>query len=290
MMQLSVWLSVVMVGTLLAIGAYTVYPFVEERFLGRFDAYLAELLDLCDKMFMTPTKRSIATAILATTALLGILGFYATFGFGFINAIFTVFLSVLGWWLPKIALFAMWERRLAKFDDQLIDSLNLLSNSLKSGMNLSQSIQVLVREMPNPISQEFAMVLSQEKVGLTLDDALQKMTERIPSEDLSVVIQSILILRETGGNLSETFDVIANTIRERRRIDGKIKSMTAQGKTMGLILFLFPFAMLAFFYSVNPDYVSVLFNTQLGWVLITVMLTSQILGGLWMRKIVRIEV
>lgn len=284
------WASVLMVGTIIAAVGYWFYPQIEARVLTRFDEYVRSLVDLCEKMFMTVTPRRMTVAVLGTTLGLTLVGFYFTLGFGFINLVFTLLLGAIGATFPRFILQAMWENRLARFDDQLIDALNLLSNSLKSGLNLSQSIQVLVREMPNPISQEFAMILSQEKVGLTLDDALQKMTERVPSEDLSVVIQSILILRETGGNLSETFDVIAGTIRERRRIDGKIRSMTAQGKTMGLILFLFPFGMLAFFYSVNADYVSVLFRTQLGWILITVMLLAQIAGGLWMRKIVKIEV
>lgn len=290
MTQLWIWASVIMIGAILSIASYYFYPQIEAIVVQRFEAYLRSLVDLCDKMFMTLTLKRASVIVIGSTLFFFLSGFYATFGFGFVNFFFSFFLGFLGFSLPKFILQMMWERRLQNFNDQLIDSLNLLSNSIKSGLNLSQSIQVLVREMPNPISQEFAMVLSQEKIGLTIDDTLQNMTERIPSEDLSVVIQSILILRETGGNLSETFDVIANTIRERRRIDGKIKSMTAQGKTQGLILFILPFAFLLFLYSINPPYVLPLFTTQLGWVFISVMLVFQTLGGLWMRKIVRIEI
>lgn len=290
MTQLWIWISVLMIGVIFAAVSYYFYPHIELVVIKRFEEYIQSLVDLCDKMFMTLSHQKASVVVLGSCTFLFLLGFYATFGFGFVNFFFSFFLGFLGFSLPRFILQIMWERRLQTFNDQLIDSLNLLSNSIKSGLNLSHSIQVLVREMPNPISQEFAMVLSQEKIGLTIDETLQKMTERIPSEDLSVVIQSILILRETGGNLSETFDVIANTIRERRRIDGKIKSMTAQGKTQGLILFILPFAFLLFLYSINPPYVLPLFTTQLGWVFISIMLVFQTLGGLWMRKIVNIEI
>ena len=140
------------------------------------------------------------------------------------------------------------------------------------------------------MAQEFALVLSQEKLGLTLDEALEKMLERIPSEDLAIAIHSVLILRETGGDLSETFETIATTIRERRKVSGKIKSMTQQGKLQGLILLLLPFGLGAMLYVVNPPYIIPMVTTQLGWIMIFIMLIFQGVGALWIKKIVNIDV
>lgn len=165
-----------------------------------------------------------------------------------------------------------------------------MANSLKSGLNLPQVIQVLVEEMPKPIADEFSLVLSQQKLGLTIDEAMEKMMNRVPSDDLAVALNSVLILRETGGDLAETFDTIANTIRERRKIEGKINAMTQQGRTQGLILILMPFALAALLYTVNPDFLRPLLTTQFGWMMIGLVLVLQLLGGLWMRKILTIDV
>jgi tight adherence protein B len=110
------------------------------------------------------------------------------------------------------------------------------------------------------------------------------------SDDLAIAIHSVLILRETGGDLSETFETIASTIRERRKVSGKIKSMTQQGKLQGLILLLLPFGLAAMLYVVNPPYIIPMVTTQLGWIMIFVMLIFQGVGALWIKKIVNIDV
>ncbi|MCB0309360.1 MAG: type II secretion system F family protein, partial [Bdellovibrionales bacterium] len=236
MIHPSIWISLLILGAIISVIAYQAYPIFEQKLLDQGKGQVAIFVDLSKRMFMEVSVKRALILILVSSFTFASLGFYMTYGLGLVNGLFTLFFGLFGFLLPTITMKFLWTRRLSAFNEQLIDALNLLSNSLKSGLNLSQAIQVLVREMPNPISQEFGVVLSQEKVGLTMDDALEKLSERVSSEDLSVVIQSILILRETGGNLSETFDVIANTIRERRRVDGKIQSMTAQGKLQGLIL------------------------------------------------------
>jgi tight adherence protein B len=133
-------------------------------------------------------------------------------------------------------------------------------------------------------------VVKEIHLGRLMDDALRRFAERVPLEDNRIVVDSILTLRETGGNLSETFDVMASTIVERKKVSGKIKSMTAQGMTQGFIMCLMPPGMLLLFSFIDPTYTAPLFNTMLGWVVLAI-ITALDLMGLWlMFKLVQIDV
>lgn len=271
-------------------AAYFGYPWIEEYVDKVISKYISDCEMLLHRMFREMPRKKIILIVVASTVIMGLLGFIITLGYGFINIVFTVTLATIGYQSLRMWLKIFWERRISEFNEQLVDALNLLANSLKSGLNLSQALQVLIQESKNPIAQEFGMVLSQEKLGLTIDEALEKMLDRIPSDDLAIAIHSVLILRETGGDLSETFETIASTIRERRKVSGKIKSMTQQGKLQGLILLLMPFGLGAMLYVVNPPYIIPLVTTQLGWIMIFVMLLFQGVGALWVKKIVNIDV
>ena len=271
-------------------ASFFAYPWVEEFASTKLGVYIADCERMLHRMFKEMPRKKMYIIIGSSTFGMALIGFVLTLGYGWINIIFTVTLGLIGYHSFRMWLRFFWERRIGVFNDQLVDALNLLANSLKSGLNLSQAIQVLVQESKNPMAQEFALVLSQEKLGLTLDEALEKMLERIPSEDLAIAIHSVLILRETGGDLSETFETIATTIRERRKVSGKIKSMTQQGKLQGLILLLLPFGLGAMLYVVNPPYIIPMVTTQLGWIMIFIMLIFQGVGALWIKKIVNIDV
>lgn len=288
----SPFLTILFLLSVITIGgaAYFGYPWVEEFAKRKTNSYLEECEMMLHRMFREMPRKKMIMIIAGSTFGLGLFGFVLTLGYGWINIIFTFSLAAIGYQSFRMWLKFFWERRTALFNEQLVDALNLLANSLKSGLNLSQGLQVLIQESKNPVSQEFGMVLSQEKLGLTVDEALEKMLERIPSDDLAIAIHSVLILRETGGDLSETFETIASTIRERRKVSGKIKSMTQQGKLQGLILLLLPFGLAAMLYVVNPPYIIPMVTTQLGWIMIFIMLIFQGAGALWIKKIVNIDV
>jgi tight adherence protein B len=270
--------------------AYHFYPSLESKYQKYLKEYVGWVVTTREHMFRPVVARKVELIIFTSTGLGLLLGFYVAHGYGWITLVFTLVFGVIGWSIPRFWVELAWQQRVRLFDGQLVDALHLMANSLKSGLNLPQVIQVLVEEMPNPISQEFGMVLSQQKIGLTIDEALEKMLDRMPSEDLAVAVHSVLILRETGGNLAETFEVIAGTIRERRKVDGKIRAMTMQGKMQGTILFLMPFGLAAVLYYSNPGFLDPLFSTQLGWMMILVMLIFQTLGGLWIKKIITIDI
>lgn len=285
----SIALLLLTVSMIIATG-YVAYPHLEAWVTKKLSSYMEDCEMYLHRMFREMPRKKMTLIVITSTTVMALLGLFITFGYGFINVLFTVTFGFIGYQSFRVLLKFMWERRISKFNDQLVDALNLLANSLKSGLNLSQGIHVLVQESKNPTSQEFGMVLSQEKLGLTVDEALDKMLERIPSEDLAIAVQSVLILRETGGDLSETFETIAATIRERRKVTGKINSMTQQGKMQGLILLLLPFGLGGALYMINPPYIRPLYTTQLGWIMLFVMLLFQGVGALWMKKIVDIDV
>jgi tight adherence protein B len=192
--------------------------------------------------------------------------------------------------VPRMVIQNMFGRRVRKFTLQLIDALTLMSNALRSGLNIPQALQLVSEEMPNPVAQEFGLVLREQKVGVPLEDALTALAQRIPNEDVDIFVTSVNILRETGGNLAETFDTITNTLRERLKLEQKISAMVAQGVTQGTIMVLLPFGLGIMLYMINPDQMTLMVTTPLGWGLLAFMMTLQAVGGFFIWKIIHIKV
>lgn len=172
----------------------------------------------------------------------------------------------------------------------MIDGLSLMSNGLRSGLNVPQALQIVTEELPNPISQEFGLVLSQNKLGVTLEDAMSNLSVRMPADDIEMFTTSVNILKETGGNLAETFDTISTTIRERIKVESKIAAMVSQGVMQGVIVVLMPFALAAILYAMDPERIAPMFTTVPGWILLMAMMTLQFIGGFTIWKIVQIKV
>ena len=249
-----------------------------------------EILRLLDLMFVEVDERRVTLLMLLLSFGLGIVAFLAFLpnviaGF-FVGAMITV----AGWSLPVVFIKALYDRRCATFVDQMVDGLTIMANGIKSGLSVTQSMERVVENLGNPISQEFSLVLSQIRLGRSVEEALIEMGERIPKPDVQMFVTSINILKETGGNLAETFATICSTIRERQKIEKKIQAMTAQGLMQGIIITLVPIALIIVFSFVNPGYVAPLFNTALGLVILAAMFALQIIGGITIRKIVKINV
>ena len=249
-----------------------------------------EMQRLLDLMFITITPERLNLfyfLYLAGLFGLGILLFAPSVGAVVCFGSLFVF---LGWTLPRRFLSIMHKRRIKKFVVQMIDGLSLMSNGLRSGLNVPQALQIVTEELPNPISQEFALVLSQNKLGVTLEDAMGNLSVRMPADDIEMFTTSVNILKETGGNLAETFDTISTTIRERIKVESKIAAMVSQGVMQGVIVVLMPFALAAVLYSVDPERIAPMFTTIPGWALLLIMMSLQFLGGFTIWKIVQIKV
>ncbi len=159
--------------------------------------------------------------------------------------------AAFGYFIPRFFVMFLRYRRLETIDNQLVDTLMLMSNALKAGLSLQQALELVVREMKPPIADEFGRLVKEIHLGVLTDDALRHMRDRVPLEDIRLAVESILTLRETGGNLSETFEVIARTIVERKKVQGKIKALTAQGMAQGIVICAMPLGLLLMFTLVD---------------------------------------
>jgi len=198
--------------------------------------------------------------------------------------------SVLGFYAPRWYVRFRQRRRLIAFNNQLGDCINLLANSLRSGYSLLQSMQTVANELPPPISTEFARVIREVGLGLSTEQAMNNMLRRIQSDDLDLMITAINVQHEVGGNLAEILEIIGYTIRERVRIKGEIRVLTAQQMLTGYIIGFLPVGIGAVLFLINREYMGQMFTDPCGWVMIGVAVTIVGLGFFVIRKIVAIEV
>jgi tight adherence protein B len=249
-----------------------------------------EILRLLDLMFVEVDRKKVTTLMLLLSFGLGSVVFLIFLPNVLAGLLIGAMVTVAGWTVPLALLRMVFDRRCNLFVDQMVDGLTIMANGIKSGLSVTQSMERVVDNLGNPISQEFALVLSQIRLGRSVEEALIEMGERIPRPDVQMFVTSINILKETGGNLAETFSTICTTIRERQKIEKKIQAMTAQGLMQGIIITLVPLVLLVVFSFVNPGYIKPLLTTTLGVVLLFVMFALQIIGGITIRKLVKIKV
>jgi tight adherence protein B len=198
--------------------------------------------------------------------------------------------TVIGWKAPKPIVNWMYKKRVDKFVLQMVDGLSLMSNGLKSGLSVVQSLGLVVQEMPNPIRQEFNLILSENKVGVSIEDAFLNLSRRVKTDDVEMFVTSVNILKETGGNLAETFDTIVLTIRDRIKVEKKIEAMTSQGFIQGMFVMAIPPILGVVFYETDPAFMHPLFSTPGGWVIILAILTLEATGFFVIMKVIKIDV
>lgn len=187
----------------------------------------------------------------------------------------------------------LWNRRrtrLKKFAAQLPDGLELVARALRAGHSLAAGMHVVAEEMPLPISIEFGRVYEEQNLGISLEDAMRGMTERVPNLDLRFFVTSVAIQRQTGGDLAEILDKIGYVIRERYRILGQVKALTAEGRLSGVVLIALPFVLFLTMLHLKADYVAVLWTEPQGVKMSTVALLLQVAGAAVIKKIVDIKV
>jgi len=198
------------------------------------------------------------------------------------------FLAVL--FSPFLILKTMIKKRLKKIEQQLPDALIMIAGSLRSGASLPIALDSLIKESSPPLSQEFSLLVRERKLGVDMDTALENMERRIPLEDLSMFFSAVRISREIGGNLAETLESLAETIRRKMAMEGKIDSLTAQGKLQGIVMSSLPVFLIIALLKLEPEAMGQMFTTKIGWLVLTMILLMQILGYLAIRKITEIDV
>ncbi len=200
--------------------------------------------------------------------------------------------GVIGFFLPRFYVKRQQAVRLIKFNDQLSDMLNLMVNGLRAGYSTMQALEAVSRELPAPISDEFHRVVQEMQIGIPMEKALENLLRRIPSDDLDFVVTAINVQREVGGNLSEILDTISFTIRERVRIKGEIRVMTASVRTSGAVLSLIPVFLSLALWFVSPEYIGSFFDRGplCGWLAVGTIVGMISSGYFVMMKIADIEV
>ncbi len=201
-----------------------------------------------------------------------------------------VLACVLGFFVPRWYVAFVRRRRLQAFNDQLSDTINLMVNSLRAGYSVLQAMEAVSQEMGPPISIEFGRVVQEVQLGLTVERALSNLLRRVPSDDLDMMITAINVQREVGGNLAEVLDAISHTIRERIRIRGDIRALTAQSRISGYMVALIPVVLAVVIYFINPEFMSQLFVNRCGWIMIGVAVVGVVVGFVIIGKIVDIDV
>ncbi len=199
-------------------------------------------------------------------------------------------MGFIGWIIPGIYVSTRIHKRVKQFNDSLGDAIVLISNSLKAGYSFFQSIDIVSKEMTGPIAQEFKLLQKEINLGYTTEEALDNLLKRIKSDDLELVITAVLIQRQVGGNLAEVLDSISSTIRERVRIKGEIKTITAQGRISGVIIAILPPALGVVLFVINPEHIKLLFTEQIGLVMIGISIAMELMGIYFIKRIVNIEV
>ncbi len=237
---------------------------------------------------------------LLTRLVLTVVGFVVGF-YLFGNPILAaVVLGSLGFLAPPIFVSVHQNKRRTKFVKQLADALMLLTNSLRSGYSFLKGLELVAKEMSDPISKELHRTLREVNLGATIEDAMQNLGRRVNSRDLDIVISAYLVQKEVGGNLTEIMQKVAETIRERLRIQGDIKVLTAQGRLSGFFGGTLPVIVGLLIWMSSPDYFSVMFGppmfplfgiaVPLGWILIGIAILWQLIGAYIIWKIISIEV
>lgn len=198
--------------------------------------------------------------------------------------------AAVGVLIPFLLVGIKTAKRMKAFNGQLGDALILIANSLRTGYSFMQAADMVAQEMRPPISTEFSRTVKEMNLGITMENSLENLAKRIDSDDLDLVLTAVLIQRQVGGNLSEVLDNIAKTIRERVRIRGEIRTLTAQGRISGVIVSLLPLGLGLVIYAMNPEYIRLLFVHPAGKLMLGVAVVGQMIGIMIIRRIVNIEV
>ena len=235
---------------------------------------------LRSKLPITPT---VFVCFAVGLALLGVL-----LGWQFLpNASATVLLAILLFIAPFIWLRLVESQAMQRFDEQLPEALDLLARAVRSGHALSAGMEMVADEMDDPIKGEFAATVD---LGLSHDEAFENLVSRVPSRDLKFFAITVMIQKETGGNIAEIFDNISRLIRERHQFARQVQALTAEGRLSGWILMFLPLLMFLYIYFVNFDYISLLWREELGRIMLVGAVILQIVGMFVISRIVKIEI
>lgn len=248
------------------------------------ERYLARRVSDLSEMFFFVGPRQLVILTVAITALGGALGLLL---FG---PVVTVVLVGLGAASPTLLVRFYRARRVKLFERQLVDALGGLAAALRAGMTFQQALEEIGRTASAPLSQEFGLTVREIRLGASTEEALESLASRVGSDDLQLVVTAVNTARSLGGNLAEMFDRIASTIRERFRIEGRIRALTAQGRLQGVVIGAMPILVWLAFDAIRPDLTRPMLSHWFGYTMIGLVLVMEALGTLFIRRVIAIRV
>jgi len=206
------------------------------------------------------------------------------------DPITTIAIFCLVAFMPTMIYRSMRKRRLRTFEEQLPDALLMMAGSMKAGASLNIALENLVEEQPVPLSQEFELFMREQRIGTDFDVSLQHMEKRLPIQDFAMLSSALRINREIGGNLATIMESLGDTLRRKHQMEGKIESLTAQGKLQGVVMTGLPVLLAFLLYMLEPASMEKLWTTTIGWIVLSIILFMEILGYIMIQKITAIDV
>ena len=281
----------IVVGVLVFIFCYIRYPSILKFFGEKTRHSQKEVLRIADMMMMKTSEEKIITWLWSLGLSCGFLVFLVCWP----NLPVGLGLGAVGfvgsWVVVQSIMQTAWEKRCNQVVSEMVEGLTIMTNGVKVGLSVTQSIERVVKNMAEgALAQEFKLVLNKTHLGMSVEEAFNEMEKRINRQDVTMMVVAINILKETGGNIGETLSVISETIRDRKKVESKISSMTAQGMTQAMIISAVPFVLLMMMFMTNKKGAELMIGTPLGLLSLGLIIGLIIIGGTMMKKVVTIKI
>lgn len=286
----NIWILSLTIGLVVFVIAYINSERILQFLFKKTFGVQKEILEIMDKLLISQDHRKVKRNGWMFSIGLSLAVFLLLWPNVIASLFASVFVFIGIWYILKKLFQSLWERHCNKVVNQLVEALTIMCNSLKVGLSLGQAMERVIKGYPGPLAKEFGLVLNKMRLGQSLEESLEEMAERIQRTDIDMLVSTVNILKETGGNLAETFFVMSETLRERQKMEKRIKALTAQGMMQAKIVSALPFLMIGIFYVMDKNYISPLLFKPLGWICLLVVLVLVLIGGFVMKKMVEIKV
>jgi len=273
-----VFLSVSAVGYLIARSSTVFWGRYQETFTEQARFNLAD-------MFMFMDERHLFRINAAAMVLVPLLVWFLSG-----NPLLAIVTLVLILVLPKKIYRWLRQRRILQIQQQLPDGLMMVAGSMRAGLGFTPALESLARDVEPPLAQEFALLLREQRMGVKLEEALEHFNDRVPIQDVTLFVSAVGISREVGGNLAESMASLADTLRRRLIMEGKVNSLTAQGRLQGIVMAMMPVGLIGFLSFAYPDTMHEMYHSYVGWAVIAVAAVMEYLGYRMCRKITSIDI
>jgi len=280
----TLFIALILLFVSVAFIAYALLPVILEKWEAYQKKRSSEAVYKAEEMFLFLNPKRIIWVYIFLPIILALIGYGLYKIWGILGGI------IIGIIIPTLFINIYNSRRKAKFNAQLLDSLMILSSSLRGGLSIIQSFEVLAEEMPAPMGDEISLMVREIKIGVTLEEALVNLNKRMPSDELDLIVSAILVGRETGGDLTKVFSRLVTTIRDRMTLKENVKTLTLQGRLQGIIMSLIPPIFAYVVYKMEPTHFDIMLKDDLGRLLLGIAVALQIIGLILIKIFSKVEV